>query len=655
MLRRLYETARHETRFVVHIAARDLAKRIAAFGLISFVAWLSGAPEGTLALVACLAVLSEISAQILARIKPEREEDFTPAFVLAMWTTNVASSLVYLWPSVLLASQPSLALLLAGFMWLFGVYVHISNTYIALPFYNWSLMIPGFGAALAVFGAAMNMEYIPSSMVDWWIAATLLLVYAANTYETMTTQKDTQRALSAARAEANARLRALEHMTRHDGLTGLLSRRAFDEALALKLVNPRGRQGLAVYIIDLDGFKPINDSYSHEAGDKVLIVIAGRLRELAGAEGLVSRLGGDEFALAVPGLQNGDVANRLAETVARRVAAPIDFRGKPLRVSCSIGVAMTGEGLGTVSLLCAAADQAMYRAKSDHEQRHMIYDPAAFPPRLSLQDRAALAEALATRQIRPWYQPKVRLDTGALIGFEALARWEMPSGLVRSPAQFLPLIEEFGMQGDFLTSMAAQVLEDVTALLADGLDPGQVSLNVPEVALATHSGRAELERLLRETPEAARYITFEITEDVFIARAGPMIQASIAAFRATGVRISLDDFGTGFASFQHLRQLEFDELKIDVSFVQGLGVDPAAEVLVAGFLQIAGGLGVSVIAEGVETDDQRSQLLHLGCTYGQGWRFGRAAPLAEARIRLFAERSRIDETEAATRRRRELP
>ncbi|NDV02618.1 putative bifunctional diguanylate cyclase/phosphodiesterase [Pseudoroseicyclus tamaricis] len=640
MLRRLYENLRHETRFVIHIAARDVLKRLASMALILAVCIFGGVHWIAVAIIASITIGGEIIALILHKRRPEREQDMSFGFVISMWWTNIATTIAFLWPAVLLASEPSIALLLGGFMWMFGVYVHISNSYVALPLYNWSMMIPSFGAAAAVLAAAIETTYQPGGSAEWWVAGALMIVYAANTFETMTMQKDTQRALAAARAEANARLRALEHMTRHDGLTGLLTRRAFDEALARRLSPARGKPQGAVYLIDLDGFKPINDSFSHEAGDRVLIAISARMRELAGPDGLSARFGGDEFALALPGITDAEEAEAFALSLARRLEAPIEFRGKFLRVTASIGIAIAGEGLSTVSAVCAAADQAMYRAKSDTEARSVLYDPSHFRPRPSLQERQAVIEALQAGDIRPWYQPKVRLDSGEIVGFEALARWEDGERGVLLPGRFLPLINEFGLQGDFLHCIASHVLADVASLLKEGLDPGRVSLNVPEVALATLSGRQELQRLLDDAPEAARHITFEITEDVFIARAGSMIQKSVAEFRRAGVRISLDDFGTGFASFQHLRQLEFDELKIDMSFVQGLGVDPSVEVLLAGFLQIAGGLGVSVIAEGVETDDQRAQLLRLGCVFGQGWRFGRAAPLEEARIRLFAEMSR---------------
>ena len=237
-------------------------------------------------------------------------------------------------------------------------------------------------------------------------------------------------------------------------------------------------------------------------------------------------------------------------------------------------------------------------------------------------------------QIEPYFQPKVSLITGEIRGFEALSRWRHPKRGLLLPAKFIPSINELGLQGDFMVAIVHRVIDDIQNMLALGLDPGQVSLNVPEVALATHSGRRDLENIVRANPEVAQHLTFEITEDVFIARAADTIQASIATFRAQGVRISLDDFGTGFASFHHLRQLDFDELKIDTSFVGGLGNDATAEVLVRGFLNIASGLGVSVVAEGVETEDQRRDLINMGCMTAQGYLFSEAVPFAKATLLL---------------------
>lgn len=627
---------RYQTRFAVHIATRDIAKRLAAAAMMMLILlWLGYVSTPIVMSVSIVGY--EFCAQAVARHLPDRDDEMSVSYVVAVWAMNCTSVLFYLAPAYLLASEPSSAMLLAGFLWLFGVFVHITNTFAALPFYNWSLMAPSFGAAFLVFWLAAGNAFLPSTDTEWMITTGMMVVYIFNTYETLHKQKDTQRALNAAREEANSRLRALEHLSRHDPLTGLLNRRAFDEELSRMLTARRIGTDVCVFLIDLDGFKPINDTYSHEAGDQVLQAIAERLRGLVGATGIAARLGGDEFAMAFRSVASEQAAMRLTQYVCRAVREPVHYDEKDLHVTASVGVGLTSYAGETVEAICAAADQAMYRAKNAAGSRAVLYDKSVFERRTTLEDRASIVRAMAQGQIVPFYQPKVDLSTGRSIGFEALARWVHPEKGVLAPALFIPEINEMGLHGDFMIHMTTAILSDVEKLLSEGIDPGQVSINIPEVALATMSGRTELDILLGRYARARQHITLEITEDVFIARSADMIRESIAHFRNAGLRVSLDDFGTGFASFQHLRQLEFDELKIDTSFVSDLVTDPTAEVLVRGFLDIAEGLGVDVIAEGVETRKQADHLEQLGCRFVQGYLFGKARPLEDIRIRLFSE------------------
>lgn len=628
---------RHQTRYALRIVARDRSTRCVWEVGILCVCWYAGHGEAA-AMLAGVFVVLEFLAWLFWSLLPDEDHRIPLWIVVGFLTNNVVSTVIHLTPSVLLAAQPSIALLLGGFLWLFAVYVHVTNSYHDLPIFNWSMMVPSLAAGLVVFWQVAQTDYVASSALDWGITIFIMCCYAGNTMLTMLSQRELQRALEIARAEADARLRELEFINRHDALTGLLNRRALDADLG-RLLQTADAADVAIFLMDLDGFKPINDTYSHAAGDAVLTAVAGRLREVAGARGLAARLGGDEFALVMTGVRSAEFALKIAARLSAAVAEPIPYGEKALVIGTSIGIALVaaGEaGLG-VGGLCARADQAMYRAKAGTGQKAVIYEPDAFPPRLSLEDRRILSEALRNREIVPHYQPKVRLDSGGLIGFEALARWNHPTRGLLFPRDFLPQINELGLQGEFSATMVARVLEEVSSLVDEGLDPGQVSVNLPEVTLATHSGRDELDALLARHPAAQGRLTFEITEDVFIARSGDIIKESVAHFRRAGIRISLDDFGTGFASFQHLRQLQFDELKIDGSFVAALGHDPAAEVLIRGFLSIASGLGVLVIAEGVETRAQVGHLRRMGCVFAQGWHFSRSIPFEEARARLIAQ------------------
>ena len=484
---RLLLTLRHQTRIVIHISNRDLPKRLTVATLILIICWYGG--DRTIVLVTGAAVLfSEVVLRVCTDFLPARDEDIGIPLISTVWAINTFSTVAYIWPGVILADQPSVALLLTGIFWMFGVFVHISNTFVALPLYNWSQMIPGFiTAVVALWVASLNGHRVNTEH-EWYLLMGLMLVYATNTFETLNQQKDTQRALSDAQAEANVRLRALEHMTRHDRLTGLLNRQAFDEELGEMLTQRRGTQHVGVFLLDLDGFKPINDTYSHEAGDTVLVMIGRRLDALAGPTGLAARLGGDEFGLAFAGLSSDKAAIRLASRIIREIEMPIPYGEKFLRIAGSVGISLTGIGEDTVAALCSGADQAMYRAKGENGGKCLLYNPAEFAARLSLKDRHTLFDAIRAGQIRPHYQPKVALETGALMGFEALARWEHPTTGLLPPSAFLPQINELGLQGDFFSAMAHHVLSDVSHLVGDGFDPGQVSLNLPEMALATHSG-----------------------------------------------------------------------------------------------------------------------------------------------------------------------
>ena len=649
MLQKLLTKLKHETRFVLRISIRDMSKRLAMSSLLLGVCFYGGTRVG-LVVIAALLILSEVWAWAIARHVgyDTRQSAASVASVSAIsartafwvWFINVGSTAVYLWPAVFLAQMNSIPMLLAGFLWIFGSLVHVSNTFIALPIYNRSQMVPATAVALGIFWLASKHSYENGTGMEWLIASGLMLIYIAHTFETFLNQNDTQVALDNARAEASARLIALERMTRQDPLTGLLNRRAFDEHLDQWLSEPSDQGNVAVIVIDLNGFKPVNDTYSHAAGDAVLLALAQRLTNRAGKAGVVGRLGGDEFVLALRAASSPAAAVAFAEVLLRDIHQPISYGDRKLSITASIGVAMATAQDSAATLL-SGADKAMYRGKLDEVSRVVLFDPAVHLPRASLEDRRVLLAAMLNNEIRPYYQPKVDIRSGRIIGFEALARWEHPVLGLLSPGEFIPQINELGLQGDFQIHMANSVIGDVAKLVEESLDPGQVSLNISEAALATLSGRQELTEVIVNHPHALPHLTLEITEDVFIARAGSIMQASISHFRGLGLRMSLDDFGTGFASFQHLRQFEFDEMKIDRSFVADLLEDNGtSEVLITGFMAIAQGLNITVVAEGIETDAQARKLVAMGCTCGQGFFYGQSVPYAEVHRNLRAAHDR---------------
>lgn len=627
---------RHQTQIAGHISGRDVPKRVATAAMMVFVCCLAGFQQQAIIAGACI-VLFEIMAYPLNKRAGQFDRPLCKLMATLVFAVNWGTTLPFLSFSVILSQSDTVPFIMAGYMWTFGILVHISNTFGRLPFYNWSQMITAFGAAFWMF---LNLSQNPThnaTDLEWMMMAALMVVYIVNTFETMNRQKDTNKALERAREEANARLIELERLSRHDALTGLINRGAFDQTVASLMRQHANKLGVTVFLLDLDGFKPINDSYSHNAGDVVLCTISDRLRDLVGKNGHVARLGGDEFGIVKTTITSTKAAKQFGKRLLEVIEQPIPFEQKMLRVGASIGIGRQGADAPDLLAMMAGADQAMYQAKQDADNMPIIFNKAAFPVRASLDDRTMLIDAMHAGEIVPFYQPKVSLSTQRIIGFEALSRWQHPTRGLLSPAEFLPQINELGLQGEFMLHTARHVLQDLQVLVTEGLDPGQVSINVSEVTLATVSGHNDLSALLDLYPHLREHLTFEITEDIFIARSSDVIQRSIANFRRAGVRISLDDFGTGFASFQHLKDLEFDELKLDTGFVRDLGIDPAAHVLVEGLLTIGAGLGVVVVAEGVETPQQEQMLRDMNCHIVQGYYYGMAAPFAETMLRLTAE------------------
>lgn len=662
------DTFRHEARLAMRITNRDRWRRLATVTLALGLCWYAGA-GGAALLIAALLALSEASGYAATRLEPPPDRDVPLPLALWVWANHATGTVVYLLPALALAARPDSQFMLAGFMWLFGCYVYIANNYVVLPFHNWGQMVPAFLMGPLAVAAAAGAD--PAGPWGWLPMAGLFVLYAANTVETMSAQKEFHGELTQARAEARARLGALEHLARHDPLTGLLNRQAFDEGLARLLLDRRAGRAVAVMLVDLDGFKPINDTYSHAAGDAVLAALGARLAALAGEDGLAARLGGDEFALALPGVPSREAALEVATRLVREMERPVPHGATALRLGGSVGVALSGPrtagavGAPEVPALCAEADRAMYRAKAaaraGSERRPVLFDPADFPPRPTAEDRRRLQAAIAGRAIAPRYEPVVLLATGEVAGFEARSRWGAPPGPPPGttpgappgapgdagalppaaeelpPEAFLPLVAEFGLGADLLLSVARQVMEDIDALLDAGLDPGRVSLDIPEVSLATHSGRQDFDRLLAAHPRARAHLVFEVGEAAFADRSGGRVRDALLRLCAAGLRVALDGVGTGGASFDHLRRLPFDEIKLSPALVADLGPDPSAEVLVTGLVSIAQGLGARPVAEGVATEAQRRHLLRLGCRLGQGPLFGAASPLGEARARLQAQ------------------
>ena len=445
-----------------------------------------------------------------------------------------------------------------------------------------------------------------------------------------------------------ARLADVHREARTDDLTRLANRRALYEEMTAALATA-DRTGVptSLLLIDLDGFKEVNDSLGHAVGDELLRAFAHRMQqEIAGAH-LLARLGGDEFAVLVAGADE-TVAEELAWRLVARTAEPFEVDVVRLSIDASIGVASLAPGSGSRGDLLRQADVAMYQAKgSSTRVACFAADEAADtgPERLALLTR--LREGLTPHspagagQIELHLQPKVSLQGHRLEGVEALARWRDHDGLLLQPAEFLPLVQ----RGGLLPALATRVLlEGVRAarLLRDAGAAVPVSVNLTAVDIHDQGLPGRVAAVLREEGLEPHLLVIELTEDSLVTDPDAATRV-LRALRELGVRISLDDFGTGYCSLSYLRQLPVDEVKLDRSFTNGVGQDAAAEAVIEHTVGLVHALGLRLVAEGVEDLMTADRLRELGCDTGQGFLWARPQPVDALLSSVFLQSFDADE------------
>ncbi|MDG6105981.1 EAL domain-containing protein [Dactylosporangium aurantiacum] len=426
--------------------------------------------------------------------------------------------------------------------------------------------------------------------------------------------------------------RALE--ARRDPLTGLANRAGLERAVAHRLqehaeraANQETARRLALLLLDLDGFKQVNDSLGHEVGDRLLVEVARRLGQRADAE--VGRLGGDEFAVVVPHLRDVAEARAHAERIMDVLREPVLLDGLPIDVGGSVGVAVYPEHGTDFAELMQHADVAMYDAKGRGDNL-AVYAPEAdhnSPERLSLL--ADLRRALENPQdegIALYYQPQVELATGEVVGLEALLRWEHPARGLVDPEELIKVAEHSSV----MRLLTFRVIEDVIDQLAAwGEAAGRVRVAVNVSVRDLHTGEIAdlIAEKLRQTGIEPERLELEITESALMADPRRVL-ATLARLERLGIAIALDDFGTGYSSMLHLRRLPLKEVKIDRSFVLGVASDPDDAAIVRSMIDLARALGLRIVAEGVEDERTWRMLVEAGCDLAQGWYFARPMPPA---------------------------
>lgn len=428
----------------------------------------------------------------------------------------------------------------------------------------------------------------------------------------------------------------LEGQARRDPLTNLANRKGFSTWLdmALAMVD-EDSPPVVVTLVDLDKFKPVNDNFGHATGDALLVEVAQRLQQFAGPEVMVARLGGDEFAIVDAGYEGPmeDFTHRMME-ILRAIEAPFSFEGWELAPGASLGSAFYPAHADTAQDLVNAADSALCFAKSSNERVH-IYDPA-MKARDEFERTTAceLRRALINGELTVFYQPQVALHSEVIFGLEAFVRWWHPERGLIAAADFIPIAERLGLIPDISTRMVEIVANDLRGWLDLGLDPGRISLNMPDDLFATEHAEQLICRAFEARQLPLDRACVEVTEGVFLHRAADSIVKRLSAIRARGVSIAFDDFGTGYAGLAQLKSFPCDTLKIDQRFIADLTDNQESVEIVRALIGLARNLGKTVIAEGIETELQRAVLLAEGCPQGQGYLFGAPMPADELRMLL---------------------
>jgi diguanylate cyclase (GGDEF)-like protein/PAS domain S-box-containing protein len=425
------------------------------------------------------------------------------------------------------------------------------------------------------------------------------------------------------RKRAEARL---SFMAQHDGLTGLPNRKLLRQQMDdLLLHTRRSAEKVAVLVLGLDNFKAVNDTLGHGIGDKLLRDVAKRLRSTLREEDVLARLNSDEFAIIQSGLTRPEDAVLLSKRLLEAIGQPYLLDDHSVVIGASIGIAMAPSDGDESEKLLKNADMALSRAKNDSRGTFSFFEPgmdarAQSRRRIEIE----LRDAIQNDVLRPYYQPLVDLSTGRITGFEALVRWPHPERGMISPAEFIPVAEDTGL----INAVGGLMLRRACMDAALWPDDVRVAVNLSPLQFRTGNLLSIVMDVLKQSGLPAKRLELEITETLLLEKSDEVL-ATLHALRALGVRISMDDFGTGYSSLSYLRSFPFDKIKIDQSFVRGLGGNRDAQAIVRSIISLGIGLGVTITAEGVETEDEFSCLRAEGCHEGQGFLFSRARPNAE--------------------------
>ena len=414
----------------------------------------------------------------------------------------------------------------------------------------------------------------------------------------------------------------VEHLSHHDALTGLGNRMALRLRMSHIIEGDSGGELAALIMVDLDGFKAVNDTLGHDAGDQLLIEFGRRLKALIRATDVVARLGGDEFVVLLAKLRDRGDVELLAERVLRRLADPMQLHGRQISLGASLGIAFYPRDGLDVDTLFNHADMALYSAKTGGRGIYRCFDEhltQLASDRCLLE--SDLRRALDDDELEVHFQPKFDSRSLQVVGFEALARWRHPVRGYVPPDVFIRTAESCGL----INRLGRSILEQACAGVATWEPRLPVAVNVSVMQLTNGGLKDDIAALLQRAGLAPQHLEIEVTESV-LAGDDQTVLGNLQAIKAMGIRIALDDFGTGYSSLSYLRRFSFDKIKIDRAFVQGQADDPGVRVILEAILEMCHKLGLDTVGEGVETTEQLHALRDRGCTEVQGYLLGRPMP-----------------------------
>lgn len=434
---------------------------------------------------------------------------------------------------------------------------------------------------------------------------------------------------------ANAQ-RRIQHLAYHDALTGLPNRMLFMDRIDQAISRAQREEGqFALLFIDIDHFKVINDSMGHDAGDQLLNLISMRLRDILRKSDTVARLGGDEFTVIIEYLQHSDDVIQITKNILSALDLPAEVNGKEVYVGGSIGIAMYPQDGENFGVLLKNADTAMYKAKELGRNTFQFYASEMSHKamqRLELENQ--IRTALKEDQFEVYYQPKIDLQNNKCMGVEALVRWNHPQRGLISPDDFVPLAEEIGL----ITQLDEWVMKAACLQFMQWKQQGYTLNNLSVNISSRHFKEGNLieycTTLLEMTGISAEYLEIELTESALVDNYSNA-KYILDKLHTMGVRIALDDFGTGYASMAYLKEFPFDTVKIDRSFIRDIPQDYEDAAIVTAMIQLSQALKLNIVAEGIETDQQRQFLYDNACSYGQGYLWSRPVSAADLNCENF--------------------